>query len=166
MTLRISSSLPMTAVFLQNLVFRFRRLVRHPLTPSDFGQCLIYPVFGYVQLFEHRSGLGLFCFGHGDQKMLHADILVLQSFRFLFRLSQYIPQSRGEVNLLSLTGCICLRQKRDLVFQPFSQRRDVYAHLAEDDLRQALPLFQKRQKEMLGLNLGIVAALRQLLRIL
>ncbi len=93
--------------------------------------------------------------------MLGADELVLQPLGFGLGGLRDLSEARGERRLRSAVGGGLFRQ---LGAQLVGHRLRLDAHLAQQRRDDAVGLFDERQQQMLGVDLGVVALLGEPLR--
>ena len=113
-------------------------------------------------LLEQASGLAL-VLGQRQQEQLGGDELVASLLGFLVGEIEQIGQLARDVDLAAVA--LDLGQALDARAQGLAQRRHVDAGLGQDRGGAAILLIDQGQQQMLRLDIGIVVAHREALRV-
>jgi len=163
---RVELALPrglgqVAAVLLQRLVGGFGVLAGDALAAADGGQCGQDAVARDAEPAEQPCGIAAIVARKRQQDVLRADVVVLHLVAFSVRVLQHalnLPAQPGlDISAVGLgpAGEIALQLPRD--------RARIRVGLAQDLPGHAVLLLEQGQQQMLGLDLRMIIALRELL---
>ena len=146
-------------VLLERLVFGFGILIGDALRSSHLREYFENPILRDSVLLENaRRRAAPTLADDAEQQMFGADELVLQPLGFAFGGVGDFSQAWRERRLRSAVRGRLLRQ---LGSQLIGHGLRLDSHLSQQGRHDAVSLFHERQQQMLGLDLGVVALLRE-----
>ncbi len=150
------------AVALECLVGRLRVLAGDALRSANRGERLQDGVTSDAARLQQASGCRTPALG-GDrhEKMLRADVFVLQPFRFLLRCVRDLAQPGRQGDL---RAAVRARKLPELGADARGKRGRIRIHLAHDLRDNAVPLFKQREEQVLRCDLWMPFAISELLR--
>ena len=111
-------------------------------------------VFGQSEFLENAAFMH-----HGEQHMLHTEIVVFQRTLLVFRFREDLIEPRGEVKLpRAAASTLHLRQFAQGLFRRLADSRDRNPGLLAKGWNDAAFLFEKRQEQMLDIHALVTAA--------
>ena len=149
-------------VLVERFVFRFGILIGDPLRASHLCEDFENPILGDAVLLQdaRRDAAPAFA-DDTEEEMLRADELVFEALGFALSGVGDFSQAGRQRRLRAAVGG---RLFRELSPQLVQDRFGLDGHLAKQGRDDAVGLLDERQKQVLGLDLGVVVLLGDPLR--
>ena len=137
-------------IFLQCLVLSLRILVGHPLRAANGGQRLQYVLTREPCLSQHMRHLSISDIEHGQQQVLHAQVLIMEGAHLAPGIFQQLAQARRNARL---TATIDMRHALEFVVEDAPCCCEITADLRNHLLHYSTFLGKQGSKQVLDLDL-------------
>ena len=154
-------------VFFQHVIGCLRGFVRNARIAADFFQCSQHLCLRDIELCQQLFDRTVAGTQHGEEHMLHGDILILHLLGDFLRLVVQLLGFVGYIDHAGLSaGAGDMRQRRDLLFRCVGKRLRMDADSLHQLRDQTVCLLQKGRQNMNRLHGVVLVAGAERLRIL